>query len=694
MKFILSFAVVLAFLLSVAAESVILTGNHTARSEIIVSPDAPAEIKEAAAALRFYIQRISDAEVAVVDRPGRAAGIAAIWVGKHPDLDVPEADLNWREDEEYLIMVKAPGDIVLAGKDVIRQGRLMESGTVSAVYIFIQDYLRVRWLWPGELGTDIIRRETIELPETLVRNAPAIKQRALRLPNSKHLAEYFQRGRTPIMDNWQEKQAKSAQEVLQWLHFQRAGQASYDRPASGSFSMAGGHAFTDWWTRFGKTHPEYFAMRPDGTRTVPIPRFAKLCVSNPAVLEQVVQDLERRLPPDKKQPAILSASPNDGGGYCMCPGCLAMDEPDAPKLTFAWLRREMKVDEMNLAVAALEEEGDYIRMEYVFLTDRYAKFWNRIMAKLRQRHPDRDISIGVWAYHACRTPPVRTRLDDNIVVGYVGLGSLTENISPDAQQEHLREWKGWAGKCRRIIWRPNLYWLNWGFPYIYMQRSAEHIRTLADNHMIGMDIDTLPLDFAAQGIQYYLLAQLAWNPRADVNDLINDYTLRAFGPAAASMRRYYEVFEGAGKRYELYHDTGRGKGAGYFTDQVYTPECMAAANDALTEAAGLVKGLHPYEERVAFVQVGYEWTAAQLGVIRARKALRQPGISAAAKKNVAQQIIKYSQARDLLLRENFGNHALSMFNMAFYEKLTALYEMTAVSADMAPPDLAILDAAK
>jgi hypothetical protein len=42
-------------------------------------------------------------------------------------------------------------------------GRQQEYGTVNAVYTFLQDHLGVRWLWPGELGEDIVRQDTIAL---------------------------------------------------------------------------------------------------------------------------------------------------------------------------------------------------------------------------------------------------------------------------------------------------------------------------------------------------------------------------------------------------------------------------------------------------------------------------------------------------------------------------------------------------
>jgi alpha-glucuronidase len=46
---------------------------------------------------------------------------------------------------------------------------------------------------------------------------------------------------------------------------------------------------------------------------------------------------------------------------------------------------------------------------------------------------------------------------------------------------------------------------------------------------------------ANQGIQYYVDAQLAWNPRLDVEKLLSDYYKRAYGPALEEMETYWNL---------------------------------------------------------------------------------------------------------------------------------------------------------
>lgn len=45
-----------------------------------------------------------------------------------------------------------------------------------------------------------------------------------------------------------------------WARYQRIQRDSLYAPVQG-------HGFSDWWERFGETHPEYFALQPDGSRS-------------------------------------------------------------------------------------------------------------------------------------------------------------------------------------------------------------------------------------------------------------------------------------------------------------------------------------------------------------------------------------------------------------------------------------------
>lgn len=91
------------------------------------------------------------------------------------------------------------------------------------------------------------------------------------------------------------------------------------------------HAFSQWWESMGEAHPEFFNQLPDGTRR-PDPTYCNgdpelisMCVSQPALWQEIVDDWQRELSPVTQ---YIDATENDANGKCTCPECLAMDVPD------------------------------------------------------------------------------------------------------------------------------------------------------------------------------------------------------------------------------------------------------------------------------------------------------------------------------------------------------------------------------
>src|SRR5690606_33608107 len=90
----------------------------------------------------------------------------------------------------------------------------------------------------------------------------------------------------------------------------------------GNLGIGGGHAgggLRGGWAEHGERHPEWFALQADGTRDMSNAggRF-RLCVSNPALIEHVANDIIEQV---RERPTTsVSLSPNDGGyaSFCQC----------------------------------------------------------------------------------------------------------------------------------------------------------------------------------------------------------------------------------------------------------------------------------------------------------------------------------------------------------------------------------------
>ncbi|MFA7158479.1 MAG: DUF4838 domain-containing protein [Kiritimatiellia bacterium] len=346
-----------------------------------------------------------------------------------------------------------------------------------------------------------------------------------------------------------------------------------------SCDRQGGHAFTDWWDKYHEARPEYFALQPNGTRAAPREgSTVKICISNPGVWSQWLDNAEQKIIKDPSL-MMLSASPNDGPWHCTCTNCRAWDHPGAPPEV---------------------------------LTERHVKFWNILARGLRERFPDREVYVGAMAYAAYGKPPVAEPLEKNIAIAHVGFFPLT---SEESREQQKKEWRQWADKTTLMFYRPNLwYWSGgvWSLPEVAFEKTIEDFRFLADNRCTGISVDTVRGHWATQGPQYYLMAQLAYNPCQDGEAVMKDYYRRGFGPAAREIESYWKMMEKARDTIAAQPDFKLGSSSRYklpaIFQRVYDDDFMAKADGLLKRAeARAARGDDIYRRRVAFVRAGYDF---------------------------------------------------------------------------------------
>ena len=365
-----------------------------------------------------------------------------------------------------------------------------------------------------------------------------------------------------------------------WARFQRIQLDSMD--------MSGGHGFSDWWEKYGATHPDYFAAAPDGSRTAVKERATntKLCASNPKVWQQWLEDVSLKIRSDPLL-SVINVSPNDGytSGHCTCANCLAWDHPDGEKMEWVFSGK--------------------VKFQGVSQTNRDVRFANTLARLLKVRFPDRDLFVLLNAYGLARNPPIGIAPDDNVIISSVAnfhMRSPKERVLP--MQQHA----GWAATAKHLMWRPNLgspAGLSWGMPDVAMTQAGEDFRFVAEHHAIGLYFDMFWLHWANQGPHYYALAHLAWNPQVDVAAVMDDYYERGFGPAAADVKAYWQLLERTRMEFVAKEPS---RFRAYDLPKKYTPELFAQAQAHLdTAAKKLAAGDEKYRRRLNFVQYGLDY---------------------------------------------------------------------------------------
>lgn len=417
-----------------------------------------------------------------------------------------------------------------------------------AVSDYLDRYMGVRWLWPGEAGTYVPRADSIVIPEINVTKQPDLARRILKVgPGGK----------------------RAPKEGHEWARHHMLGDRS---------PIQFGHAFMNWWERYGESHPDYFAVPPAGKNQM-IPSRIKFDVSNPAVDEAIIQEWN-----DAGQPEYWNVSPNDGTGFCVSPSCLAMDVPANPPVDKVWS------GEANL-------------------TARYVTFWNRLLEKMKLINP--NVKLATYAYSAYREPPPADMKfpADGVVIGIVH----------SYREAAYEAWEGWANAQAKLLLRPNWWHTGAVAPYLPLHETGEFFIHARENGMYGFDFDSIMGYWGTQGANYYVIARLSARPDLTVDDVISEYT-SAFGSASSIIEEYLRFWEA-------------------FTEEVdYTIPGDQNAEDPGTSVYGLYEttirehGLSPYPLLGSWYVIPYLYTdelldEARAILIRAKQAAADDGAS-------------------------------------------------------------------
>jgi hypothetical protein len=260
---------------------------------------------------------------------------------------------------------------------------------------------------------------------------------------------------------------------------------------AGSFSTACGHA---WQTIIAQNqkafdgHPEYLALT-GGKRQGP-----QMCVSNPAVrkiaLEYALDHFRRHPESD-----MVSLETSDGSGHCECAACKRLGS----------------------------------------ISDRLFGLANEVARELSRQFPGK--MVGCYAYNDHCEPP-SFALEPNVYVQSTA-GFIRGRYTFDELMDL------WPKRCRSMGFYDYFsVWLwDWDMPpggrgadvnYIRRQipRYAAHGAT-----SISCESGN---NWGLHGRGYYLASRLMWDPKGDADAILDDFYRQAFGPAAATVQRYYE----------------------------------------------------------------------------------------------------------------------------------------------------------
>ncbi len=536
-------------------------------TEIVIAADAPGSVRLAAEEFVRHIARATGKAPLPVRADGIGSGNGpAVFIGRSPATVRADIALDSLRDDGFRI-VSRPDALYLAGVDNYGPDPVLEinpwraqemvnselelcalgsSGTLYAVYRFLQEYIGYRWVWPGESGTVVPQRSTIAVPEFALEDAPDFAYRYAWF----HMAFL-------------------APEQLLW--FKRIG-------LGGSFPVFANHSYNLFTAQYQDTHPEYFALA-DGERDTggrcAISGGGHLCLTNPEVVEAFAKlacDYFDQNPAQNVFPAV----PMDGlNRVCECPSCQA--------------------------------EVDYDKPVSNRFSNHIFHFANQVAKRVGELRPGKFISCLSYPNHA-GIPDRIEKFAPNlmVIVVYSRMKTMYVRGYADTIRAELEAWSRITGQL--YTWNHYLeHWNEWqGFPVGTPEMYQDEYRFLQSlgswkGEFIEAEGQSSLDELAMPGTQHLgllLSARCMWHPDFDLEAFMLDYYHSFYGPAMAPMRDFWTT---AFERFQSMSGKILAHKERMVPEDVFDDTTIARLSEDLREARELVADDSVYARRIGIV---------------------------------------------------------------------------------------------
>lgn len=442
------------------------------RWPIVVAGDAIPSERYAAEEFQDLWQKTTGFEAVIQHVAPPSGGCIAIGSGAAGAFDAPNGDLG----EEGLRIRIAPEGIAITG------GR--PRGALYGVYAFFERYFGVRFLTADH--THIPKAKTAFLPvldydyrppfsfrwswyqENHVNHAFATRLRVNTIAEEEHLG-----GRTP----------------QNLINHTFAVQVPVEK--------------------YGKTHPEYFAL-VDGERRLEMHGGGpQVCVTNPEVLDIVSQSVLEEL---RAHPGLrnVSVSQNDNTAYCRCAGCSAINE----------------------------REGTPMGAQLAFV--------NAVAERVEREFP--EAKVGTLAYSYTLKPPKTIRPRHNVQIQLCSNESCTLHAidDPNCTKNHpfARDLAAWNAISDEIwVWNYNTNFHSYDLPFPNYRSIGPNVLYFLNNNVKGlfMQGNGNGLSGEFSDLRNYVMAMSMWDPHRGGWQRVEEFCRLHYGEAADPILAYLNL---------------------------------------------------------------------------------------------------------------------------------------------------------
>ncbi|QEC43636.1 DUF4838 domain-containing protein [Pseudobacter ginsenosidimutans] len=398
-------------------------------------------------------------------------------------------------NEEQTAVWRNGNNLFLAGKTA--------RAALYATYTFLQDYLGVRWLWPGVSGEFIPVRSSVTVGSLAIFHTPKLPIRTLALTNQ-------------IATDYADNDAWMARNRMNVVGFKEGDTDTVtmkSRKQKGFLARIAGHNIK-LDTAVLRAHPDWAALQSDGTR--PINVTSHICWGHPDV-QDAVADMIRGWWNDNPYVDIVHMYPVDNQLYC---------------------RDTVYCRPLGATVSTRWQNFTRIVMEKVELTHPGKRYWTYAYQGYKAV-PQNDAApfefVGYALYEACYRH------------SFMSSSDATNNI-PNT------EVTGWLGKNVQMGIRGYEYIMFTDPMYVPLVKwEIEQMDWMKTNGLVGYMSELRPYrnstspentNWNTNRINLYAAARAMWDT-VNADSIVNDWNNVIYGTAGPHMRDYYKTFDTA-----------------------------------------------------------------------------------------------------------------------------------------------------
>lgn len=270
--------------------------------------------------------------------------------------------------------------------------------------------------------------------------------------------------------------------------------------------------------KYGKEHPEYYALVAGQRRLEEGGGGPQLCMSNPDLTEVVVNAVLEEI---KKNPTArnINIAQMDNGSYCTCPRCAALDEREA-----------------SHAGATLT-------------------LVNAVAERIEKTHP--DVLISTYAYQYTRKPPKTLKPRHNVMIQLCSIECCDFHAIDDPacplNRSFCADMAVWKKKADHVfIWHYNTNFKGYVLPFPNLRSIGRSVSYFAKNNGQGVFMQAAGNGFSTElsDLRNYVMARCLWKPGRDswkeAEEFCRLHYAEASGPIVAYLKYYHNLVGKAG----------------------------------------------------------------------------------------------------------------------------------------------------